>query len=160
MSVLIYDSLLNVCKENKNNEDMIEDIKIQYLHLLSLLTSVTPISTIEFMNQVNRISRMGAIIVCYSKDVEDGKITIMGSGTIIYEPKIIRSCKNVGHIEDIVVHSNYRGQGISKNIIHKLIHMGSENNCYKVILDCKKDMVSFYEKNGFINNGSQMSKYF
>ena len=34
------------------------------------------------------------------------------------------------------------------------------NTCYKVILDCKEELVDFYSKNGFNKNGNQMSKYF
>jgi glucosamine-phosphate N-acetyltransferase len=89
----------------------------------------------------------------------DRKITILGSGTIIYEPKIIHGCKNVGHIEDIVVHEKYRGQGIAQKILEKLTEAASNKNCYKVILDCKKDLITFYEKSGFRQNNFQMSKY-
>jgi glucosamine-phosphate N-acetyltransferase len=84
---------------------------------------------------------------------------IIGSGTVIYEPKIIHSCKYVGHIEDIVVHNRYRSLGIAKNIIERLVKQSFDRDCYKIILDCKDDLCGFYEKNGFKRNGNQMSLY-
>jgi len=167
---LEYDTLLNVYETYKNNTKMVEDIKSQYLCLLSFLTDTPNISTEDFINQIYEISKMGDILVCYHSNVEDtsanldiasiASITIIGSGTILYEPKIIHGCKKVGHIEDIVVHNNYRSKGIAKHILDRLIHMSNSHNCYKVILDCKSDLVSFYEQNSFENKGVQMAKYF
>lgn len=156
-----FETLYNIYKESqhyKNSKELIEDIKSQYLYLLSQLTETPIITTEEFINQIIKISEIGDIIICYSN--EHNKVTIVGSGTIIYEPKIIHGCKNVGHIEDIVVYEKYRGYGIAKKILEKLVDLASIKNCYKVILDCKKDLITFYEKNGFCQNNYQMTKYF
>ena len=152
-----YDSLLQVCQ---NNKESIEDITDQYLYLLSFLTHTASISREDFVNKVMEISNIGDIIVCYYIDVETCKTHIVGSGTIIYEPKIIRGCKYVGHIEDIVVHRGYRSHGIAKNILHLLVERAKQNNCYKAILDCNPDLIGFYERNRFVENGNQMSIYF
>jgi glucosamine-phosphate N-acetyltransferase len=112
-----------------------------------------------FMNNLYEITTMGVIYVCYHKTNEN-KIYIVGSGTIIFEPKIIRNGKSVGHIEDIVVHEKYRSLGISKRIMEKLFYFANEHNCYKVILDCNPRLSDFYEKLGFEKHGIQMSKYF
>jgi glucosamine-phosphate N-acetyltransferase len=160
MNILLYDSLLNVYEINKNNTKVIDDIKNQYLKLLSFLTDAPDVPTEQFIKQIIQISKIGTIIICYYYDKDNqNKITIVGSGTIIYEPKIIHCCKNVGHIEDIVIHDSYRGNGIARNIIQILTDYSRKNNCYKVILDCKDDMVEFYEKNGLKETGIQMAKY-
>jgi glucosamine-phosphate N-acetyltransferase len=151
-----YDTLLHFYQ---NNKEIIEEIKNQYLFLLSFLTHTPTITTEEFIYQINEISKIGVIIICYSKNVETQTIVVLGSGTILYEPKIIHGCKKVGHIEDIVVHQNYRSYGIAKNILNQLTVLAKENNCYKIILDCKKELCGFYEKNGFTNNGIQMTNY-
>ena len=158
MSEFQYDTLLHIYQNNIEN---VEDIKSQYLTLLSFLAN-TPYVTIEdFVNQLIDISLMGDILVCYETDVENSKVNIIGSGTIIYEPKIIHGCKKVGHIEDIVVHKDYRCFGIAKNILQKLMDLGKNRNCYKIILDCKSELIPFYEKNGFHSHGvNQMSIYF
>ncbi|NCA22056.1 MAG: GNAT family N-acetyltransferase [Crocinitomicaceae bacterium] len=122
------------------------------------MTTVEFIDTDTFLDKLLEIRKMGDIIVCYHLD-EKNDIQIVGSGTVIYEPKIIRGCKNVGHIEDIVVDKDHRKSGIAKNILEQLVELSKKNNCYKVILDCKTGLVGFYEKNGFANHGNQMSLY-
>jgi glucosamine-phosphate N-acetyltransferase len=152
-----YDTLLNLYN---NNKESIENIKDRYLCLLTFLTDTPVISTKEFIEKIIKISNIGDIIICYSKNKETQEIHILGSGTVIYEPKIIHGCKNVGHIEDIVVDKSYRSYGIGKEILKKLIEFAKNNNCYKVILDCKCELENFYEKNDLQKTGIQMSKYF
>ena len=154
MSYFEYKTLWQIIEENSSQ---VEEIIEQYIKLLSQLTEAPMLSKDEFMNNLLEIKNMGHIYVCY-KNVEN-KICIIGSGTIIFEPKIIRNGKYVGHIEDIVVDNNFRSVGISKKIIDQLIHLAKEQNCYKIILDCKDNLCDFYEKNGFERHGVQMSKY-
>lgn len=151
-----YSSLIKLLNENI---DKAEEIKDNYIQLLSLLTTVENLSTDVFVTKIIEISKIGEIMVCYYKSLED-KIIIVGTGTVIYEPKIIHSCKYVGHIEDIVVKTDYRNHGMARNIIKKLINSAKENNCYKVILDCKPQLSGFYERLDFTIQGTQMSKYF
>lgn len=131
----------------------LNEIKDDYIGLLSYLTDTPPISLNTFVNNIHSISEMGKIIVC----CHDKKI--IGTGTIIYEPKIIHGGQNVGHIEDIVVQREYRGHGIASEIIQQLIDDSKENNCYKVILDCHYNNIAFYEKNGLTHKGAQMAYY-
>ncbi len=151
-----YTTLLQLIQENNTQVDEIIE---QYILLLSQLTQTPMLSREIFMNNLYKITTMGIIYVCYHKTIEN-KICIVGSGTIIFEPKIIRSGKSVGHIEDIVVDEKCRSMGISKRIIETLFSFANEHNCYKVILDCNPILSGFYEKLGFEKHGIQMSKYF
>ena len=156
MNSFEYTTLLQMIRENNTQTDEIIE---QYILLLSQLTE-TPILPREiFMNNLYKITTMGIIYVCYHKTREN-KICIVGSGTIIIEPKIIRNGKSVGHIEDIVVDEKCRAMGISKRIMENLFSFANEHNCYKVILDCNPRLSDFYEKLGFEKHGIQMSKYF
>jgi glucosamine-phosphate N-acetyltransferase len=150
-----YETLWQLTQENSSQ---LEEIIEEYIKLLSQLTETPMLSKDEFMKNLFQIKNMGCIYICYYNTSEN-KICIVGSGTIIFEPKIIRSGKYVGHIEDIVVDKNFRSMGISKKIIDKLLLLAKEQNCYKVILDCKTNLSQFYEKNGFETHGVQMSKY-
>jgi len=96
----------------------------------------------------------------YYEDFIRRNIEIICSGTIIIEPKIIHGCKNVGHIEDIVVKSAFRGNNLSQTILHKLKIYAEEKNCYKVILDCHENLKKNYMRNGFEVKGIQMAVYF
>jgi glucosamine-phosphate N-acetyltransferase len=152
--ITLFD-LLNLNLDTKNLNTSQQNIKKQYIELLSQLTNSPIITDEEFINKVNEISKIGTIIVCYIRNTDK----IIGSGTIIYEPKIIHGGKSVGHIEDIIVDKNYRNKGIAKNILNMLVNL-AKNKCYKIILDCKEELVDFYSKNGFNKNGIQMAKYF
>ena len=84
------------------------------------------------------------------------KKRIIGYGAIYIDYKFYRNCKNVGHIEDIIIDKEYRGQGLSKLIINKLLESAKEKECYKIILNCKDEYVGYYQKMGFKLDGNTM----
>ena len=129
-------------------------IKNQYLQLLSFLTHTEPMSDEDFYKKVCEIQKLGTIVICFIKpDI------IIGTGTIMIEPKIIHGGKYVGHIEDVVVHPLYRNKKVASGIINKLVSHGNKCNCYKIILDCNSSLQPFYEKLGFHKKNIQMSLY-
>lgn len=93
-------------------------------------------------------------------DSASGASSVIGTGTIIYEPKFIRNSGKVAHIEDVVICKTKRGSGLGKEFIQFLIYKADENYCYKVILDCDKNISGFYEKCGLSEKNIQMAKYF
>lgn len=138
---------------------IIDIIKDQYLILLSELSEINYITTDLFKKNIERIHQIGAIVVAYIGNPNESNFEIIGTGTIIIEPKIIRNCKNVGHIEDIVVVNRMRKKGISQQILKCLEIIARENNCYKIILNCKETIKNVYIKNGFQEKELQMAKY-
>ena len=156
MNVLYYKSLNEFIK---NNKPSITEINNQYTELLSSLTKADKLSNDFFLQKIEEISTIGEIIICYYIDNID-KIHIIGTGTIIYEPKIIHNGKYVGHIEDIVVSEKHRNLGIARSILTELKKHAYVKDCYKVILDCSEENIKFYEKNDFIYKGAQMAVYF
>ena len=143
-----YVSLKDLLEEDQPN------IKSQYINLLSHLTSTYDLSFDTFNNKIKEISDMGLILVCIFREKEE--ILLVGTGTIIIEPKIIHGGKSVGHIEDLVVHPTYRGKGIAQTILNMLVEYSSQK-CYKVILNCNPNMEQFYNKAGFDKKCIQMS---
>ena len=99
-----------------------------------------------FNNQPDVYSRVAAY-----------KGSVVGYGVIIVETKI-RGGK-VGHIEDIVTHSNFRLKNIGASIIKSLCEIANTKGCYKVTLHCKKEHVAFYEKCFFKIGGTGMQKF-
>jgi len=77
----------------------------------------------------------------------DGKI--VGTTTLLIEPKFIHKGGLVGHIEDVVVDKNFQGQKIGEKIMKHLLEFAKNRGCYKTILDCTDDVKPFYEKLGF-----------
>jgi len=77
----------------------------------------------------------------------DGKI--VGTTTLLIEPKFIHGGGLVGHIEDVVIDKNFQGQKIGEKIMKYLLEFAKNRGCYKTILDCTDDVKPFYEKLGF-----------
>ena len=77
----------------------------------------------------------------------DGKI--VGTTTLLIEPKFIHGGGLVGHIEDVVIDKNFQGQKIGEKIMKFLLEFAKNRGCYKTILDCTDDVKPFYEKLGF-----------
>ena len=126
-----------------------------YLTLLEQLTIVEKekINLIQFKNFVNNLSNKHIIIV-----IEDNN-KIIGTGTLLIENKIIHNMGLVGHVEDIIIHNNYRKLGLGKKLIDELINMSIQSSCYKIILDCNEKNVNFYQNSGFTQKEIQMVKY-
>lgn len=143
----------------QNHPSHLNSIKRTYLSLLSQLSECPDIPDEEFYEKIFNITQIGQIYILFINSPGDDNFKIIGSGTIIIEPKIIHN-SSVGHIEDIVVHQDFRGQKLAKNVLNELKSYGSKKNVYKLILDCKQELVTFYEKNGFEFKGAQMALYY
>ena len=122
------------------------------LKLLSQLTITNNITLSEFSDFLLNKPINHIIYIC--KDSKKNKI--VGIITIFIERKLIHNMGKVGHIEDLVVDKDERNKGISKLLINKCIEYANQNNCYKIILNCNKDLVDFYKKNNFYESGYQM----
>lgn len=139
-------------------EDLTEkhDYK-QFCGLLKQLTSIDPdnFTREQFNNQLSVINSNPnhKIIVAVSND------KIVGTITILIEPKFIHDLSKVAHIEDVVVDSNYRMHGIGRLLMNKAIELSKDFGCYKIILDCSLKNSEFYKKFGFVIKESQMALY-
>jgi glucosamine-phosphate N-acetyltransferase len=85
---------------------------------------------------------------------DDNKIVAIGN--ILFEQKISHSSFLAAHIEDVVVDKDYRRKGLGQELIAFLVEKAREAKAYKIILDCDRDKVSFYERCGFYENGVAM----
>ena len=74
---------------------------------------------------------------------------VVGSTTLLIEPKFIHNGGLVGHIEDVVVNKEFQGQKIGEKLILASLEYAKNAGCYKTILDCLDDVKPFYEKLGF-----------
>lgn len=90
--------------------------------------------------------RMRQKILTYVAMLDD---RVVGTASLIIEPKFINSGGVVGHIEDVAVHQAYQQHGVGGRLIRHLLEVSRERGCYKVILDCAEDVIPFYEKLGF-----------
>lgn len=133
-----------------------EDYFKGLMKVLRQLTVAPDPSYDQFREFVDGLTPNHCVIV--AEDVPHG--TIVGTGTLFVERKLIHGLSKVGHIEDVVVNQEERGRGIGISVVNKLVSYAEQQGCYKVILDCKKSNAGFYEKAGFRINECQMVKYF
>ncbi len=82
--------------------------------------------------------------------------TVVGTGTLLIEPKFIHDGGLAGHIEDVAVHSDFQGRGIGRMIIMHLLKIAGDRGCYKTVLDCTEDVRPFYEELGFRRVADQL----
>jgi len=88
--------------------------------------------------------------------VAEVKGKIVGSTTLLIEPKFIHQGGIVGHIEDVAVDKNFQGKKIGEKIIKHVLELAKNHGCYKTILDCSDKVKPFYEKLGFKYNSNEL----
>ena len=125
--------------------------------LLSFLTKECETFSLETFTKVcSSLNSNHRIICCFYSDIEAETIQLVAMGTILIENKLIHNCSCVGHIEDVVVHEKYRNMKLGKTLIDHLVNVARQKGVYKVILNCSKTNVEFYEKCGFHNSNVEM----
>ena len=120
--------------------------------ILNQLTQAPQIKKENFDFILNSLNENHLILV-----YEENKIPV-GIITLIIEFKLIHNGSCVGHIEDLVVDSKYRGKNIAKLLIDYCIDYCKNKNCYKIILDAKPELKCFYNKLKFKEQGIYFSR--
>ena len=78
------------------------------------------------------------------------KIKVVGTTTLLVEPKFINKGMRVGYIEDVSVRKGYGGLGIGSQLITYATNDAiSVEGCRKILLYCSKNTMPFYEKLGY-----------
>jgi glucosamine-phosphate N-acetyltransferase len=94
-----------------------------------------------------------------AEDNSNGKV--VGTTTLLIEPKFINKGMQVGYIEDVSVRKGYEGLGIgSKLVTYATNYAISREGCRKVLLYCSEKTKPFYEKLGYqLANDSFVMKF-
>jgi glucosamine-phosphate N-acetyltransferase len=139
---------MNIVKLNK---------KINFTEYYNLINQLSPINFKLFEKNIKDfIDKLDKNINIFLL-INNNKI--IGSGTVIIENKIIHNFKKVGHIEDVIIDKNSRGNGYGEKLVKYLIDFSEKLNCYKIILNCSEKNMKFYEKIGFKKKNLEMSLY-
>lgn len=142
------------------------DYSTNYLQLLGqdFAINSNTITYTDFAEYVSKLHNSHQVFVIENDnndaDIKSTNSQIIGSSTIFIETKIIHNFGRVAHIEDVIVHNEYRGHGLGKLLLDKCIEIAKLEGCYKIILDCSDNNCKFYEKCGFMKKGNQMALYF
>lgn len=125
----------------------------EFFLLLNQLTTAPQIDKNTFKKIVSSLNDNHNIFV-YIKDNK-----LIGTISLLIEQKLIHNGKCVAHIEDLVVDKDYNCLGIAKELLAHTINVSKNQNCYKIILNCKKELIPFYEKSNFREKDLQMVLY-
>ena len=126
----------------------------EYLEqIFNCYRALTDAPTIPWIKFKNIVTNAPATQEIYVYKVDSIPVALI---TLIIEQKLIHSGGLVGHIEDLAVDPEYQNRGIAKHLIQYCINCAREKGCYKVILDCKKELVEFYKHNYFKEEGAYM----
>lgn len=127
----------------------ITDYHNGYLELLSQLTSVGDVSEELFKRRFRSMQKTnpkGYYVVVIE---EESTGRIIASGTLVVEWKFIHGAGCRGRTEDVVVDKRMRGRKLGKIINYYLVEMARIVGVYKMSLECKDKLITFYEQFGF-----------
>ncbi|RHZ54166.1 hypothetical protein Glove_429g38 [Diversispora epigaea] len=125
------------------------------LKQLSIVGNVSKENFVERFESMKSASRYYIVVIENEKDKK-----VVAVGTLLVELKFLRNCGKAGHIEDIVVHDSQRGMNLGRRIIEQLKYLGQKLGCYKIILNCNQNNITFYEKCGLTVKDVQMTLYY
>jgi phosphoacetylglucosamine mutase len=152
----------NAHYESKGSTFLLRPLKVQdlgetFYELLGQLTKID-VEKMDEEQSSSLFQRLDNHHRIYVLEEED-TCRVIGTGTLLIEEKFLRNYGKVGHIEDIVVHSDFRGYGLGKVMVDFLTKQAKLADCYKCILDCGESNVAFYEKCDYERKGVQMAIY-
>lgn len=121
--------------------------------LLQQLTCAEILSAQHFSSIIKSLHSNQEIFVYKKND------HLVGMISVFIEQKIIHGGKCVAHIEDVVVDSHFRRQGIALELVNHVLQYAENHNCYKVLLNCNDEVKPFYEKCQFKHKTNGMAYY-
>ena len=125
-----------------------EDIDKGFLAVLENL--VPPdIDNNEYAKNILQKIKMNSLHKIFVAE-DDSNDNVVGTITLLIEPKFINKGMQVGYIEDVSVRKGYEGLGIgSKLVTYATTYAISIEGCRKVLLYCSEKTKPFYEKLGY-----------
>jgi len=90
---------------------------------------------------------------------EGKKNSVVGTITLLVEPKFIYNGGRVGHIEDVSVRKGFERLGIGRRLVFHAVGYAKLLKCRKLVLDCSDGNIRFYERMGFSYQDNCMKKF-
>jgi glucosamine-phosphate N-acetyltransferase len=138
----------------------IEESEIENGGLLEVLENLAPVGGLTrpaaaaILKDIksNPLHRIYVAVV--QEDTEQG--LVIGTTTLLVEPKFIFGGGRVGHIEDVAVRAGYQSRGIGFKLVKYATEQAVLMGCVRTVLDCSDKNIPFYEKIGYSYHGNTM----
>jgi glucosamine-phosphate N-acetyltransferase len=126
-----------------------EDIDKGFLTVLENLVRPDIDNNNEYAKNILQKIKMNSLHKIFVAE-DDSNGNVVGTITLLIEPKFINNGMQVGYIEDESVRKGYEGLGIgSKLVTYATSYAISLEGCRKVLLYCSEITKPFYEKLGY-----------
>ena len=131
----------------------IEEIDLETGGVLEVLENLAPVGKLgraaahNIFQQI-KSNPLHKVFVAVLQDGYDGqsKGLIIGTTTLLVEPKFIFGGTRFGHVEDVAVRREYEGLGIGSKLVRHATEAATKMGCMRTVLYCSDDRMSFYEK--------------
>jgi len=133
----------------------VRQAKIEDLHeILRLLYQLSPLK-----NEQEDISKLRQILKSMIEDKDYDLVVfeeddaLLGTAALVTLKNLTHGGKGCARIENVVTNEASRGKGVGKQLVLHLLELGKKKNLYKIILDCEKHNIPFYERCGLSLTG-------
>lgn len=138
----------------------IEENDIESGGLLDVLESVAPVGPLSrpAAKKILDLISSNPLHRIFVAVIQDGRNCgmVVGTTTLLVEPKLIFCGGRVGHIEDVAIRPEYQREGIGYKLVRYATEQASSMGCVRTILDCSNENIPFYEKIGYSLYGNCM----
>lgn len=126
---------------------------------LKTIENLVPAGKQNPENMKNNLEKMlnqwSQVFIAIDKEVNE----IVGTITILIEQKLTRWWAKAWHIEEVITRKWWGRRWIASSLITQAIEYAKKQWCYKIILDCDKKLIPFYEKFWFQESEVMMKMY-
>lgn len=117
-----------------------------------------PINQDELRQLISELSKNNTVMIgIYKQSKLIGIANLQIVEKVHYQDKKPLLLKTA-QIDNVIIHKNYRGQGLGKCLIQNVCDIARKSGCFSASLYCNNYNVAFYEKCGFRHSSNQMRK--
>ena len=138
----------------------IEENDIESGGLLEVLDNLTPVEGLTkpaaktILKEIKSNPLHRIFVAVLQEGIDRG--LMIGTTTLLVEPKFIFGGGRVAHIEDVAVRVEYQRKGIGFKLVNYATEQAAAMRCVRTVLDCSNENIPFYEKIGYSYHGNTM----
>ena len=152
-----------MCTTNKTSKSSIkyrireiEESDLKRGGVLDVLENLAPVGELDRTAALSILQQIKSnplhkVFVAVQEDENDDQNQglIIGTTTLLVEPKFIFGGTRFGHLEDVAVRKAYERIGIGSKLVSHATESAAKMGCMKTVLYCSDDRMYFYKKLGY-----------
>ena len=152
-----------MCTTNKTSKSSIkyrireiEESDLKRGGVLDVLENLAPVGELDRTAALSILQQIKSnplhkVFVAVQEDENDDQNQglIIGTTTLLVEPKFIFGGTRFGHLEDVAVRKEYEGIGIGSKLVRHATEWAAKMGCMRTVLYCSDDRISFYKRLGY-----------